>query len=162
MLQAATKSLGNRMTKWSLSILMRIEAHSHWSVNTLWKPSWPILLWPARPSVDAQMSYSPMASSGYLQLLIKEITSQQRKYTGRLKSMESNPHHLERVGLSKRVWRSETIFPLSGHVRLPPGHLGFFMSLNWNARKSSILSSEVTDPNYWWNLYLLLKFLRST
>lgn len=54
--------------------------------------------------------------------------------------------------ICKKVWRSETIFPLSGHVRPPPGHLGFFMSLNWNARKSSILSSEVTDPDYWRNI----------
>lgn len=130
--QAATKSLGDRRTTWPLSILVRIEAHSHWSVNTLWKPSCPILLWPARPSVDAQMSYSPMASPGYLQLLIKEITSQQRKYTSRLKPTESNPHHLETAGLSVRRCEggSETMFPWSGHVRPPPGHLGFFMSLN--------------------------------
>lgn len=124
--------------------------HSPWSVNTLWIPSWPILLWPVRPSVNSQMSYSPMASPRVFTAPDQgnDFTAKGIHQWTQAHGIKSPPPGNSWPICKKVVWGSKTVFPLSWDRRLPPGPLGFSMSLNWNERKSLVLSSEEIDLNY--------------
>lgn len=79
-------------------------------------------------------------------------------------TLREYPHSrvLGSVGLENLVPKKEmffqkvTMMPLKWKLRLPPGHLGFFMPLNPQAKKGITLLAGATDANYKWKTCLLL------
>lgn len=125
--------------------------HSPWSVNTLWIPSWLILLWPVRPSVNSQMSYSPMASPR-----VFTAPDQGNDFTAKgihqwTQAHGINPHHLETVGLSVRRWCGG-VKQYSHWVGIEDCHLALLGSLcHW---------TEMREKAWFFHLRWLMSIIR--
>lgn len=142
-----------QMTTWPLSILARVETHSHCS---------------CKHTLDTFLAHTALANKticglpNVLQMASPRVftasdrgnhfTAKEIHQWAQAQGIKSPP--LETVGISVRSWCGRVKqYPQSWDTGLPPGPLGFFMPLNQNARKSSV--------HLWWLIPITEKYLSS-